>query len=247
MKNVLDSPIPFIVMSCLSEPTVDLNRLNVIHSHSYLKKPCTKDRLLETIYSTIENNISPQPMIPSYYHSKLQRFFPSRIKKFKNTVVPQFSYSNTTNQSKNMRAVIVDDDIVGLKILGKIISSLGYDTDLFVSGLDAYTFIEKSLLDSISYDLIITDIDMPGLDGILLIDVCRNILNLVDVPIIVISSDFRTTTHIEAKSIGADAFLVKPVHKEVILQTFATFKCNHQPGKILDHQIPSAAAEEEIS
>jgi CheY-like chemotaxis protein len=242
MNKVLDSPIAFVVMSCLSEPTVDLNRLNVIH----LKKPCTKDRLLETIYSTIENNISPQP-IPSYYHSKLQRFFPSSIKKLKKTVVPQFSYSSTTNQSKNMRAVIVGDGIVGLKILGKIISSLGYDTDLFVSGLDAYTFIEKSLLDSISYDLIITDIDMPGLDGILFIDVCRNILNLVDVPIIVISSDFRTSTHIEAKSIGADAFLVKPVHKEVILQTFATFKCNHQPGKILDHQIPSAAEEEEIS
>ena len=224
MNKVLDSPIPMIVMSCSSESTVDVDR---VKASSFLKKPFDKKTLMETIYSTLDNKVSqPTPI----YQSSLKRFFPPHIQKLKKTVVPQISYSITTNQS-NMRAIIVDDSIVGLKLLGKIISGLGYDTDLFTTGIDAYAHIEKNIY-TIPYDLIITDIDMPGLDGILLIDVCRNILNL-DVPIIVISSDFRSPTQQEAKSIGADAFLVKPVSKEVILQTFSTFK--HNEGKILDH------------
>ena len=225
MNKLLDSPIPIIATSCSYEPTVDLGR---VKASSFLKKPFNKDALMETIYSTLENNTN-QPT--HSYHSRLQKFFPPYFQKLKKTVVPQFSYSNTTNQSNNMRAVIVDDSIAGLKLLGKIISSLGYDTDLFTTGTDAYAHIEKNL-STTPYDLLITDIDMPGLDGMLLIDVCRNILKL-DIPIIVISSDFRSPTQTEAKSIGADVFLVKPVSKDVLLQTFSTFKSNE--GKILDH------------
>ena len=225
MNKVLDIQIPMIVMSCSSEPTEEFDRTKAI---SFLKKPFNKKTLMETIYSTLENN-SITPTSPSY-KSRLLRYFSPSIQKMQKTVVPQILYSITTNQP-NMRAVIVDDSIVGLKVLGKIISGLCYDTDLFSNGIDAYSHIEKNL-STTPYDLIITDIDMPGMDGILLIDVCRNILDL-DIPIIVISSDFRSPTQIEAKSIGADAFLVKPVSIEVLFQTFSTFK--FEKGNILDH------------
>jgi CheY-like chemotaxis protein len=212
MQKILDIQIPMIVMSCSYESSEEFDRAKAI---SFLKKPFNKKTLMATIYFTLENNISPTK---SSYKSRLLRYFSPSIQKIQKTVAPQFLY---TNQS-NMRAIIVDDCIVGLKVLGEIISSLGYETDLFTSGMDAYAHIEKNL-STTPYDLIITDIDMPGLDGMLLIDICRNILNL-DIPIIVISSDFRSITKIEAKSIGADAFLVKPVSKEVLLQTFSTLK-----------------------
>ena len=65
--------------------------------------------------------------------------------------------------SETLRAMVVDDSAVSLKIVGKLISELGYDGDLFYNGQQALQHLEKCA-DHNFYDVIITDINMPG-DG----------------------------------------------------------------------------------
>ena len=65
--------------------------------------------------------------------------------------------------SESLRAMIVDDSAVSLKIVGKLISELGYDADLFYNGQQALKHLEQCA-DQNFYDVIITDINMPG-DG----------------------------------------------------------------------------------
>ena len=123
-------------------------------------------------------------------------------------------------ESKVFRAIVVDDSPVCLKQLGKIMADLGYATDLFFDGDQAFEHI-SSFRDQMIYDVIVTDLHMPVLGGIQFIRQCRELLGN-NIPIAVVSA-FSNSKEAEIIQAGADCYLDKPVNRRQIENIFSSF------------------------
>ena len=64
------------------------------------------------------------------------------------------------NQSTQLKALIVDDDHITLKIVFHMLSEIGFHVEISTGGLTAMHCLNQS-----RYDLVITDFQMPGMDG----------------------------------------------------------------------------------
>jgi DNA-binding NtrC family response regulator len=111
------------------------------------------------------------------------------------------------------RILVVDDEPNMLRLLKTIISDkTGYEVETTNNPLE----VEK-LLQQRPYDLVVTDLKMPLVDGIDLIEIIRKID--AGIPIIIITAYGTMETAEEAIQKGAYDFITKPFRKESILIT----------------------------
>ncbi len=107
--------------------------------------------------------------------------------------------------------LVVDDDMLVRKVLKKYISSLGYYVDTAEDGRGAL-----DMLRSFSYDLVLTDLQMPRLGGIELLK--EMFLEYPDIPKIVLTGQGTNDDIIAALKSGAYDFLYKPIDDFEILE-----------------------------
>lgn len=110
--------------------------------------------------------------------------------------------------------LIVDDYVPNHRLLSFVLEQNGYAVVTAHDGLQALT-----CLDNIPIDLIVTDLNMPKLDGIGLAQRVRADARYVGVPIIVLTASGKETDEVKATGIGVDAFLTKPVDSEDLAST----------------------------
>jgi DNA-binding response OmpR family regulator len=103
-----------------------------------------------------------------------------------------------------MKILVCEDDQMMMKALEHKLKSEGYEVDLAMDGSQA---AEK--INLIKYDLIMTDLLMPFVGGLELINKIRNELHLT-IPIIVLSTLSNEDSIIEAFKLGADDYITKP-------------------------------------
>jgi len=112
---------------------------------------------------------------------------------------------------KKLQAAIVDDDPITRKILEKAFFSLNSNTDLFDSGAKFLAAANQKI-----YDIVILDIFMPGISGF---DILANLqAKRYPGPVIIYSSTAQKTSVMQALSLGAKAYLVKPMKPEAFIQ-----------------------------
>jgi DNA-binding response OmpR family regulator len=110
-----------------------------------------------------------------------------------------------------LRIALVDDDAVILKLLENAFKSIGATCDMYSSGAEFITGINSH-----KYDLVILDIFMPGISGF---DILKKLqATQSDVPIIVYSQATQKEVVVQALSLGAKRYLVKPQKPEFIIQ-----------------------------
>jgi len=110
-----------------------------------------------------------------------------------------------------MRILIVDDDSTTRKILGMYVRQKGFDVVTAENGLDA---LEKLATEKIN--LIMTDLNMPNMDGIELIKNLKASPDYADIPVMMISTEADDEEKKMAQDAGATAYLVKPVTGDVV-------------------------------
>jgi signal transduction histidine kinase len=113
---------------------------------------------------------------------------------------------------KNLgRVVIVDDDCEVSLSLQKIIEISGYEAFTFDNACDALSFLGDH-----DVDLVLTDIRMPGMDGI---DLMNNVLALKpDIPVILMTAFVDIDLTVTAIKIGAFDFIIKPYDPAYMLR-----------------------------
>lgn len=111
------------------------------------------------------------------------------------------------------KILIVDDSPSVLAVLEDMLDELGYEVTAASNGKKAC-----QLLETHRYDLIITDLTMPVMDGTVFAQTAKQMPNCKFVPIVMLSSEEDTAKIAEAKRVGISTFLRKPV-KEVQLKT----------------------------
>jgi DNA-binding NtrC family response regulator len=111
------------------------------------------------------------------------------------------------------KLLIVDDEPDMLKLLGMIIrDKTPYETITTNNPVEALDLVKKG-----GYDLLITDLKMPGLDGVEMLEAVKRLD--ADIPVIIMTAYGTVETAEEALSKGAFDFISKPFRKEQILFT----------------------------
>src|SRR5262249_54709443 len=111
---------------------------------------------------------------------------------------------------ENPRILTVDDDASMGKVLGALLSQADLAPRHVSAGKEALAALESSL-----FDLVITDLRMPGMDGMaLLAEVARR---WPDVPVIVLTAHGTVPLAVEAMKVGATDFMLKPFDREELL------------------------------
>ncbi len=101
------------------------------------------------------------------------------------------------------KILVVDDDTTFAEMCTRLLSSYGYDADVVYCGKDALTKAK-----SYNYSIVISDLNMPGMNGIELLKEIKLLDDRIDV---VIMSGYGTDFNaIKAKKLGATDFIAKP-------------------------------------
>lgn len=110
--------------------------------------------------------------------------------------------------SKNLKILVVDDDA---NIGAYIKHELGdwYRFSYAANGKEALKMILSH-----HFDLVITDVMMPEMDGITLLKSIKSNPNISDIPVILLTSKSEVSFRLEGLKKGADAFLAKPFSME---------------------------------
>jgi len=108
--------------------------------------------------------------------------------------------------------LVIDDNVTNCRLMQGIFEYLNIPCQICFSGADALRIIKKAIKDNRLFDLIITDHQMPEMDGITLVKEIKKIVKGPAEPfILMLSSLEKTLFQGEAEKIGIDKFLSKPV------------------------------------
>ena len=110
-----------------------------------------------------------------------------------------------------LRALVVDDNPVNRRILSEILSRWKIQSTEAESGSAALAILERAASQRQSFDLILVDGHMPGMDGFDLVDQIRHRRELPDVAIMMITSAEHAEDGARCRALGLTAYLIKPV------------------------------------
>lgn len=103
------------------------------------------------------------------------------------------------------KILIVDDSESIRELVSFTLQNEGYEVVAGTDGKDALKYLDGS-----KFDLIITDLYMPEMDGIALIKEVRNMESYKHVPILFLTTESQNDKKMEAKQAGATGWIVKP-------------------------------------
>jgi excisionase family DNA binding protein len=122
--------------------------------------------------------------------------------------------ARTSPPTGRPRVLVVDDEASIRDLLAKTLALAEYDVDLAPDGRVA---IDR--LRIIPYDLLITDLKMPGVDGLSVIREARRLK--ADIPVIIVTGYSTEASAIEAVNLGVSGYLTKPFRVPRVLAVAA--------------------------
>jgi two-component system, chemotaxis family, chemotaxis protein CheY len=111
--------------------------------------------------------------------------------------------------------MLVDDSATILLSMSAILAKAGYATEKAASAEEGL----KRFQGGLKPDLLITDLNMPGMNGIEFIKEVRKLPSHRFVPILFLTTESQQSKRDEAKAAGASGWLVKPVNADQLLGT----------------------------
>ena len=110
---------------------------------------------------------------------------------------------------------LVDDSATILLSVSSILGKAGFAVEKASNGEEAL----KKLNGGLKIDLLITDLNMPGMNGIELIKKVRTLGAYRFVPILFLTTESQQSRKLEAKAAGASGWIVKPATADDLLNT----------------------------
>jgi two-component system chemotaxis response regulator CheY len=110
---------------------------------------------------------------------------------------------------------LVDDSATILLSISNILQKAGYSIEKAANGEEAL----KKFNSGAKIDLLMTDLNMPGMNGIELIKEVRKLPNYKFMPILFLTTESQQSKKAEAKAAGASGWIVKPATADELLNT----------------------------
>lgn len=106
-----------------------------------------------------------------------------------------------------MKLLIIEDEVDFANALARGLRKLGYEVDLAADGIQGLELVEVN-----EYDLLILDLNLPGMDGL---EICRQLRTAQpQLLILMLTARSRLEDKVTGLDLGADDYLVKPFHFE---------------------------------
>jgi len=115
-----------------------------------------------------------------------------------------FSVDGSQESASARRLLVVDDSMTSRMLIQNILEAAGYLVTTAVDGLAALT-----LLQSQDFDLVVSDVEMPRMDGFLLTENIREDECLAEIPVVLVTSLGSREDRERGVAAGADAYIVK--------------------------------------
>lgn len=120
---------------------------------------------------------------------------------------------------KSQTVLFVEDEEVAREILAKVLSKMFKNVITASNGLEAYEKFERASLSSDKIDLIISDINMPIVNGLDMLENIRKIDNFV--PAIFVTARSETSNILRAIDLNVTNYIIKPIQTDVLLKKIA--------------------------
>ena len=114
------------------------------------------------------------------------------------------AYAKQEEQKMRGRILVVDDSITTRTMEKNILETHGYDVTIAVSGIEALEKLEKN-----RYDLMVSDVEMPGMSGFELTRKVREREETAGMPVIIVTSLASDEHRRKGIEVGAQAYIVK--------------------------------------
>ena len=128
----------------------------------------------------------------------------------------QVEFARMAEQARRRKRILVVDDSITVRELERqLLQSRGFDVDVAVDGMDGWNAIRSG-----QYDLVVSDVDMPRLDGIGLVSLIKADPARRDIPIVIVSYKDREEDRLRGLEAGANRYLTKTsFHDQTFLNT----------------------------
>ena len=111
-----------------------------------------------------------------------------------------------TDLDKNMKILIVDDFSTMRRIIKNLLRDLRFNNTLEASdGTTALTMLKPG-----GFDLLVTDWNMPGMQGIDLLKAVRADRSIASLPVLMVTAESKRDQIVEAAQAGVNGYIVKP-------------------------------------
>lgn len=114
-------------------------------------------------------------------------------------------------------ALIVDDSPTMRQMVAFTLTNAGFTVIQAEDGKDAVNKVSAGM----KLDIVVTDLNMPEMDGIALIKELRKLTTFKFTPILMLTTESAAEKKVAGKEAGATGWIVKPFNPEVLLKTIA--------------------------
>lgn len=166
--------------------------------------------LVYTTASEIEQHAKNNNLVainPAVVKLNQQLLHALKVLRTLDSELPFIEIPETRNIGNHQHLLIVDDDQVALEALHTAMQELGYKVDSVTNGVTALLLLAEN-----NYDLVITDLHMPDMDGYALCEAIRKEYSAEALPIMVLTSTTEDVYIQDAYKIGISNFIIKPVN-----------------------------------
>lgn len=116
------------------------------------------------------------------------------------------------------KILIVEDNPLNLELISDILEAKGYAITAAVTGTDALKQVDIE-----APDLILMDIQLPGIDGLTVTGMIKKKPGLEDIPIIALTAHAMRGDEKKAREAGCDGYISKPIDTRAITKTIQSF------------------------
>jgi CheY-like chemotaxis protein len=114
--------------------------------------------------------------------------------------------------------LIVEDNPLNLELITDILEANGYVVTSAITGADALKLVETE-----TPDLILMDIQLPGLDGLTVTGMIKKRPGFENVPIIALTAHAMRGDEEKAREAGCDGYISKPIDTRTITKTIMSY------------------------
>jgi CheY-like chemotaxis protein len=115
--------------------------------------------------------------------------------------------------STTPKILVIDDSSVNNYLIENILMGKGYELFIAYSGTEALNYLR-----TITPDLILLDIMMPGIDGYEILETIGSDNNLKNIPVIIVTARNEYYDKEKALNLGAVDYIVKPINVDTLLE-----------------------------
>ncbi len=123
---------------------------------------------------------------------------------------------------RGTRVLVVDDNATNLRILEQILRNWGMHATLASGAREALQQIRQTHAVGESFQLLVTDLQMPQIDGVAFVEELRRECGLTDLPVIVLTSGDRPDEIVRCRDLGIAVRLLKPVKQSELFDAVAS-------------------------